>query len=108
MKSKDERKTRKIIDKWKKSFLLDDWTITIESIDPKAVMYDLECPAQDRYYVGIQPDHKTKTATIYHDRSLTERDIIHELLHVKYPEWSEARVNEAEELLYNTHKLDVR
>ena len=91
-----------MIDKWKKLLLLDEWTIVTESIDPDAVMYDSECPAQDRYYVGIQPDHKTKTATIYHDRELTERDVIHELLHVKYPEWSEAQVNETEELLYNT------
>lgn len=93
-----------MIDKWKRRLLLDDWTIVTESIDPKAVTYDSECPTEDRYYIGIQPNHETKTATIYHDRELTERDVIHELLHVKYPEWLEDQVNEAEELLYNINK----
>ena len=31
-------------------------------------------------------------ATIYHTRGLTTEDLIHELLHVAHPLWSEARV----------------
>jgi len=37
---------------------------------------------------------------LYHDRDLTERDVIHELLHVRYPDWTEDQVNQVEELLY--------
>ena len=93
-----------MINKWKKILSLNDWEFTTESIDPNAVMYNDDCPIEDRYYVGVEPNHDTKTATIYHDRELTERDIIHELLHVRYPIWTEDQVNEAEELLYNINK----
>jgi hypothetical protein len=93
-----------MINKWKKILSLNEWEFTTESIDPNAVMYNDDCPAEDRYYVGVEPNHDTKTATIYHDRELTERDIIHELLHVRYPIWTEDQVNEAEELLYNINK----
>jgi hypothetical protein len=33
-----------------------------------------------------------RQATIYHTRALTVEDIIHELLHVAHPTWSEAHV----------------
>ncbi len=33
-------------------------------------------------------------ACIYHTRRLTEEDVVHELLHVRHPEWSEAAVVE--------------
>ena len=72
-----------MINKWKKILSLNDWEFITESIDPSAVTYDDDCPIEDRYYVGVEPNHDTKTATIYHDRELTERDIIHELLHVR-------------------------
>lgn len=92
-----------MINKWKKLLLLGDWDIRVESINPNAVMYDSDCPSEERYYVGVQPDHNTKTATIYHDRELTERDVIHELLHIKFPKWSEEQVNEMEGILYNVN-----
>jgi hypothetical protein len=45
-------------------------------------------------------DSFTKEAVIYHDRDLTEEDIVHELLHVKYPDWTEDQVNlETDKLL---------
>jgi len=93
-----------MIEKWKNLLSISEWQFTTESIDPNAVMYDMDCPVIDRYYVGVEPNHKTKTATIYHDRPLTERDIIHELLHVRYPKWTEEQVNEVEELLYKINK----
>jgi len=89
-----------MIDKWKKILSLDDWIITTERIDPGQVMYDTDCPSEDRYYVGICSVIKSKMAVLYHDRDLTERDVIHELLHVKYPDWTEDQVNQVEELLY--------
>jgi hypothetical protein len=73
------------------------WAVTIEAIDKKSVIYDSEIPEEDRYYVGVQVDRDTRIATIYHDRDLTEEDIVHELLHVKYPDWTEDQVNKQTE-----------
>ena len=98
------KKGGKVISKWKNLLSINNWTFTVKSIDPNAVMYADDCPVEDRYYIGVEPNHDTKTATIYHDRPLTERDIIHELLHVRYPKWSEDQVNEVEELLFNINK----
>lgn len=82
-----------MIDKWKALLGLKGWTITTEAIDKKSVVYDPEIPEEGRYYVGVHVDRDTCIATIYHDRDLTEEDIIHELLHVKYPYWTEDQVN---------------
>jgi hypothetical protein len=89
-----------MIDKWRTILSLDDWIITTESIDPKSVTYDMDCPSEDRYCVGIVSHGEIKEAILYHDRELTERDVIHELLHVRYPDWKEDQVNQVEELLY--------
>lgn len=89
-----------MIEKWKHILSLDSWDIVTEKIDPDAVMYDDSCGNEDRYYIGVSADHNNKSAIIYHDRRLTERDVIHELLHVAFPEWSEVQVNQVEELLY--------
>jgi len=93
-----------MIDKWKSLLSLNDWIVITESIDPKSVTYNSDCPAEERYYIGVSTKSDIKTATIYHDRPLTERDVIHELLHVRYPNWTEEMVNEVEELLYNIKK----
>lgn len=93
-----------MINKWIKLLSLDGWTITTERIDPGQVLYDTDCPSEDRYYVGISSVIKSKMAVIYHDRELTERDVIHELLHVRYPWWSEEHVNEVEQLLFKIKK----
>ena len=45
-------------------------------------------------------------AMIYHDRSLTDEYVVHELLHVKYPKWSEDQVNIETEKLLNQNKED--
>lgn len=47
--------------------------------------------------VGVVYD--THTACIYHTRALTTEDLVHELLHVAYPSWSEA------EVVAETHRL---
>ena len=82
-----------MIEKWKLLLKLHDWDITTVAIDPKQVTYDDDCPQEDRYFIGVQPDHDIKRALIYHDRELTEEDVIHELLHVRYPDKSEDWVN---------------
>ena len=93
-----------MIEKWKNLLSLKKWTVITESIDPNAVTYDNDCPDEDRYYVGVLADRDKKTATIYHDKELTERDIIHELLHIRYPKWGEDQINEVEELLYKLNQ----
>jgi hypothetical protein len=80
-----------MIDKWLKKLELTDWTITLEPLDKEQVVCD--CPPEDCYFVGVKYDCNTKHAVIYHDRELTEEDVVHELLHVKYNDWSEDQVN---------------
>ena len=89
----------KLIKKWQDKFQLTGWTITTEAIDKLSVIYDRDCPDEDKYFVGIEIDHIKKTGIIYYDRAITEEDIIHELLHVKYPNKSESWINEVEELI---------
>jgi hypothetical protein len=69
------------------------WTITTEAIEKKSVTYADDVPDNDKYFVGIQIDKESMQARIYHDRELTERDIIHELLHVRYPNKNEDWIN---------------
>jgi len=88
-----------IVDKWQSKLNLKEWSFTTEDIQPTQVTYDNDCPVKDRYFVGIQIDKENKVGTIYHDRELTEADIIHELLHVAFPNKSEAWVNETENLI---------
>jgi len=93
-----------MIDKWKGLLSLNEWTIKTIEIDPRAVTYNTDCPSKDRYFVGIESDHHGGIATIYHDIPLTEEDIVHELLHVKYNDWSEDQVNAETERLLNQNK----
>ena len=90
-----------MIDKWLKKLEL-DWIIITESISRDQVICD--CPPEDCYFIGIDYNLKTKKAVIYYDRALTEEDIVHELLHVKYPEWSEDQVNKETKNLLNQNK----
>ena len=85
---------------WIDKLGLTGWTITTEAIDEKSVTYADDVPDRDKYFVGIQIDKESMQARIYHDRPLTDEYVVHELLHVKYPKWSEDQVNtETERLL---------
>ena len=89
-----------MIKEWKDKLGLNKWVITTEEIDPKSVTYPDDCIGEERFFVGIVPNKETKKAVIYHDRPLTEEYVVHELLHVKNPDWSEEQVNiETEEQL---------
>ena len=90
-----------LIDKWQSKLELKEWSFIIEEIQPTQVFYDNDCPVKDRYFVGIEIDKENKIGIIYHDRDLTEADIIHELLHVKYPEKDEAWINTTENIILN-------
>lgn len=51
-----------------------------------------------RSLVGVS--YNDREARIYHTRSLTVDDLVHELLHVAHPDWQEAQVvSETERLL---------
>jgi hypothetical protein len=87
------------INKWQDKLKLMEWQFITQEILPEQVVYDNDCPKKDRYFVGIEIDQQKKVGTIYHDRELTEADVIHELLHVAFPNKSEAWVNETEKLV---------
>ena len=93
-----------MIDKWLKKLKLTDWAITLESLDNEQVLCD--CPPEDCYFIGVEYDSDLKNAVIYHDRNLREEDIVHELLHVKYNDWSEDQVNAETKKLLNQNKED--
>ena len=90
-----------LLHKWQSKLNLKEWSFIIEEIQPTQVTYDNDCPAKDRYFVGIEIDKENKIGTIYHDRELTEADVIHELLHVKYPKKGEDWINTTENIILN-------
>jgi hypothetical protein len=96
----------KMVKKWKSFLKLNSWNIVTVEIEPEQVMYDEDIPQKDRYYVGIDIDHDTKTGVIYHDRLLKEEYIIHELLHVKYPKKDEEWIVNKTDDLFRLIQLD--
>lgn len=84
----------KIIEFWKMKFRLYEWEIVTEEIKREQVSFPKDISDKDRFFVGVSIQEESKIATISHDRDLTEEDIVHELLHVANPEWSEDKVNE--------------
>jgi hypothetical protein len=80
------------IEYWKSVFEIAEWNIVCEAIDEMQVVDIWEESTPGHEFVGIHSDFETKTATLYYTRPLEEDDIIHELLHVRYPEWSEEKV----------------
>ena len=85
--------THDMVGYWIAKLGITGWTITTEAIDKKSVTYAEDVPDRDKYFVGIQIDKESMPARIYHDRPLTDEDVVHELLHLLYPDWSEEQVN---------------
>ena len=88
-----------MIEKVKTFLQLQDWDIQTQSILKNQVVYDLTVPLKDRYFIGVLRDFKNKSAILYHDRDLRQRDVLHELLHIKYPSFSERKINILELIL---------
>lgn len=84
----------KTIEFWQKKLNLDSWTIVTESIERDQVMFPEDISDEDEFFIGVAVQEKNKIAVIFYDRDLTEEDIIHELLHVAYPEHDEDWVND--------------
>lgn len=80
---------------------LDDWNIITEAISREQVMFPDDIEEKDRYYIGIEIQDEGKVGIIYHDRSLVVEDVIHELLHLVYPEKIEDEINEQTEEVLN-------
>ena len=74
---------------WQEVLDIKDWDISTQRIYREQVIYNGE-----DYFIGISRDFDKKEAIINHDIDLTEESIVHELLHVAYPEKNEAWVNE--------------
>lgn len=94
----------KLINKWIERLGLSDWSINTKQIDPQSVTYPDNIAIKDKFFVGIMSQEEALCATIFHDRDLTEEDVVHELLHVKYNDWSEDQVNKETEKLLNQKK----
>jgi gamma-glutamylcyclotransferase (GGCT)/AIG2-like uncharacterized protein YtfP len=82
---------KNIIKYWQRYLGIEHWKVTTIKISTTQVS-DEHC-ATGLTFVGVVPDHAQLHAEIYHTRKMTAEDIIHELLHVKHPQWSEAQVN---------------
>ena len=74
---------------WQKILKITDWDISLKRIVPEQIEYNGE-----DYFIGISRNFDKKEAIIHHDIDLTEEAIVHELLHVAYPEKNESWINE--------------
>ncbi len=97
----------RLIEHWKSLFEITDWNITCESISVMQVVDALKGNTPGHEFVGISIEFEKRKGTIYHTRELYEDDIIHELLHVRFPTWSEEEVNFWTDLLMKQTKSRI-
>lgn len=83
------------INYWKRKLDIEHYHISLEKISESQVCDDNLITGNE--FVGIYTDHKNFRAYLLHTRELYIDDIVHELLHVKYPEWTDDRINEETE-----------
>ena len=83
----------RMIEQWKSLLQISDWNITCQSISEMQVVDSLHDNTPGHEFVGIAIILKRKSGIIYHTRPLLEDDIIHELLHVRFPDFAENEVN---------------
>ena len=87
-----------MVKKWINKLNLTDWDITTEPISNAQVTYPNDCVGEERFFVGVE--YGEMTAVIYHSRPLTDEDVVHEFLHIVYPNATEEWiVNETERVL---------
>jgi hypothetical protein len=79
--------------RWQRRLDLDDFEIRHERVSTFAVC-DMLCRVGNSL-VGIRADHERREAVVFHTRRLRTADVVHELLHLRHPEWSERGVNSA-------------
>lgn len=66
-----------------------DYTIYTEKVSRDQVTAD----DGNREFVGICVNQEEKICFLYHTRDLTDEDVVHELIHVAYPEFTEEEVS---------------
>lgn len=84
---------------WAKRLGIGDWDIRTERIDPEQVDYNGE-----KYFVGIERDFDDRSAVIYHDIPLDTESIVHELLHIAFPQKDDEDYYEYEKFITKTTK----
>jgi hypothetical protein len=82
-----------LIGRWQRRLDLENYGIRHERVSVFAVCDEL-CRVGNSL-VGIRADHERREAVVFHTRRLTAADVVHELLHLRHPEWSEREVNSA-------------
>ncbi len=97
----------KLLKKWQLLLDISDWSIICESIDEMQVVDDLNGNLPGNEFVGIAINFINRTGIIYHTRDLQEDDVLHELLHVRFPDWNEQEVNCWTDLLLNRIEGEV-
>ncbi len=93
IKNKEIFLSSRMIEYWQTMLEITDWEISCEMISEMQVVDALDRNTPGHEFVGIAIESDVKKGTIFHTRALLEDDIIHELLHVRFPEWSEHDVN---------------
>ena len=86
---------KETISKWQYILGMQDYEISTEEIDREQVMFPEDISDEDRYFVGIDKS----TGVISHHRELTEEDIVHEMLHLGFPDADESFVVRTTETL---------
>jgi len=97
----------KLLEKWQLFLNITHWTILFNPIDEMQVVDDLNDGKPGNEFVGIAIDFINKKGVIYHTRPLLEDDIIHELLHVRFPDWSEQKVDNWTNLLISQSDINL-
>lgn len=102
--SKIKVKSLPLLKKWQVLLGITNWIILCESISENQVVDEQEGDTSGHEFVGIQIKFKKQIGIIYHTRKLNEDDIVHELIHVRFPMWSEQKVNFWTDLLIKNPK----
>lgn len=92
---------------WQALLDIPHWNILCEPIDEMQVMDDLNGDFPGHEFVGIAIDFVNRSGIIYHTRTLQDDDIVHELLHVRFPEWSEQTVNYWTDLIVEESEVNI-
>lgn len=95
------------VKKWQSLLNILHWDIICEPIDEMQVMDDLKGDFPGHEFVGIAIDLVNRSGIIYHTRTLKDDDIVHELLHVQFPEWSEQTVNYWTDLIIEESEVNI-
>ena len=95
-------KLPEVIEYWKNQLQIQHYQIRCERIATHQVCGDFGKRGHE--FVGICTNHANCSAHLFHTRKLKMDDIVHELLHVKYPKWSENQINQETERILMQEK----